>query len=95
MQAGYWMCHRLSPPLPQFRNALIGMLIQFVGRLFFVFGGAVFGFTFILRRPQFEIPSSRYVVLILGLFALFCYVQELERLGKALCGPEHSREKAG
>src|SRR5438874_1903462 len=31
MQAGYWIRHRLRPPLPQLRNALVGYILLFVG----------------------------------------------------------------
>ena len=57
MQAGYWMRHRFNPPLPQFRNALIGHIILFVGSISFVFAGAVFCFAFIVPRPELQIPS--------------------------------------
>ena len=88
MQGGYWARHRLNPILPQFRNALVGHIIQFVGRLAFVFAGSVFGFAFIIRRPELQVPFSRYVVLIVGLFAVFCYFRELERLGAAIGEPK-------
>jgi hypothetical protein len=88
MQGGYWARHRLNPSLPQFRNALLGHVIQFVGRLAFVFAGSVFGFAFIIRRPELQVPFSRYVVLIVGLFAVFCYFRELERLGTAIGEPK-------
>jgi hypothetical protein len=39
----------------------------------FVLGTSVFGFVFIVRRPEFQVPTSRYVVLVIGFFALFCY----------------------
>ena len=87
MQAGYWIGRRLRPPLPQLRNALIGHIILFVARMSFVLATSVFGFVFIVRRPEFHIPTSRYIVLIMGLFALFCYTQELEQLGRALIRP--------
>jgi hypothetical protein len=32
------------------------------------------------QRPEFDIPLYQCLVLLLGLFALFCYVRELERL---------------
>jgi len=48
-----------------------------------------FGFVFITRKPEFQIPTFRYVVTIAGLFALFCYTQELENLGKCLLGKEN------
>ncbi len=52
----------------------------------FVLATSVFGFVFIVRRPEFYIPTSRYIVVIIGLFALFCYTQKLEQLGRALLG---------
>jgi hypothetical protein len=91
MQAGYWIRHRLRPPLPQLRNALFGYIVLFVARMSFVLATSVFGFVFIVRRPEFQIPASRYVILIIGLFAVFCYTQELERLGRTLIGPDTGR----
>ena len=91
MQAGYWIRHRLRPPLPQLRNALFGYVVLFVARMSFVLATAVFGFVFIVRRPEFQISASRYFAVIIGLFALFCYTQELEQLGRALIGPEPSK----
>ncbi len=89
MQAGYWIRHRLRPPLPQLRNALVGYIILFVARMSFVLATSVFGFVFITRKPEFQIPAFRYVVVIVGLFALFCYTQELDNLGKSLLGKEN------
>jgi hypothetical protein len=45
-----------------------------------------------VRRPELRIPASRYFVLIIGLFALFCYTQELEQLGRALIGPNPGKK---
>jgi hypothetical protein len=57
MQAGYWIRHRLRLPLPQLlRNALVGYVVLFVARMSFVLATAVFGFVFIVRRPEFQIP---------------------------------------
>jgi hypothetical protein len=84
MQAGFWLRHRLQPPPPQFRNALIGYLIWFLGRMSFLLATAVFGFVFIVRRPELNLPASRYFLTLALLFAYFCYTQEVERLGKSL-----------
>ena len=89
MQAGYWIRHRLRPPLPQVRNAFVAYIILFVARMSFVLATSIFGFVFITRKPEFQIPIFRYVVTIAGLFALFCYTQELEKLGKSLLGKEN------
>ena len=87
MQVGYWMRHRLRPRLPQLRNALVGSIVLFIARMSFVLATSIFGFVFIVRRPELYVPTSRYFVLVIGLFALFCYIQELEQLGRTLIGP--------
>lgn len=83
MQLGYWFSYRTRPPLPRFTNALLGHVALFLTRMGFVFATSVFGFLFITQKPGFHIPSSRYAITLLGLFALYCYVRELERLGRA------------
>jgi hypothetical protein len=94
MQAGYWIRHRLRLPAPQlFRNALLGYIVLFVARMSFVLATAVFGFVFIVRRPEFQIPTLRYFIVIIALFALFCYTQELEQLGRALIGSDPGRKE--
>jgi hypothetical protein len=45
-----------------------------------------------VRRPEFQIPTSRYFAVIIALFALFCYTQELEQLGRALIGPDPGKK---
>jgi hypothetical protein len=84
MQTGFWIRHRLRPPLPHFRNALLGYVIMFFGRMSFLVSTAIFGFVFILQRPEFHIPVSRYLLTLAGLFSYYCYTQEVERLGKSL-----------
>ncbi len=86
MQTGYWLRHRFNPPLPRLRNAFVGHIILFVGRMSLVLATATFGLVFLAREPEIEISAFRYAVLISGLFALFCYTQELARLGKGLSG---------
>jgi len=84
MQVGFWIRHRLQPPLPRFHNALVGYVILFAGRMSFLLPTAIFAFVFIVQRPEFHIPISRYLLIIAGLFASFCYTQEVERLAKSL-----------
>lgn len=79
----------LRPPLPQVRNAFVAYVILFIARMSFVLATSIFGFVFITRKPEFQIPTFRYVATIAGLFALFCYTQELESLGKCLLGKEN------
>ena len=80
-----------SSGLPQVRNALVGHIVLFVARMSFVLATSVFGFVLIVRRPELFVPTSRYFVLTIGLFALFCYTQELKQLGRALIGPDRGK----
>ena len=89
LQAGYWISYRIRPTLPRFVNPLLGHIILFFARLSFVFATSVFGFLFIMEKPGFHIPVSRYVITLLGLFALYCYMLELERLGRAFLGQKN------
>jgi hypothetical protein len=84
IQAGFWIRHRLRPPAPRFRNALIGYLILFLSRMLFLLATAIFAFVFITQRPEFHIPVSRYFLTLAGLFSLFCYTQEVEKFAKSL-----------
>jgi hypothetical protein len=88
MQVGYWISNRVRPPPPRFANVLLGHVTMFLARMSFVFATSVFGFLFIAEKPGFHLPVSRYVLTLLGLFALYCYMQELERLGRAFLGHE-------
>ena len=82
MQTAYWVSYHLRPPLPQFTNALIGHAVLFLARIGFVLPTSVFGFVFVAQRPEFDIPVFHYLVIFLGRL-LYCYVRELERLGRA------------
>ena len=84
MQISYSVSYRVRPPLPQLQNALLGHVILSLARMIYVLPTAIFGFVFVAQRPEFEIPVFRCLVLLLGLFSLFCYVRELERLGRVL-----------
>jgi hypothetical protein len=86
MQISYWVSYSVRPPAPQSQNALLGHGILFLARMIYVLPTAIFGFVFVAQRPEFEIPIFRCLVLLLGLFSLFCYVRELERLGRGFTG---------
>jgi hypothetical protein len=83
IQSAFWNSYRLTRPKPWFVSAFVGTLILFSARMLFVFATSVFGIVFIAQRPGFQIPAFRYVVTLIGLFSLYCYMQELERLGRA------------
>ena len=86
MQISYWVSYSVRLPAPQSQNALLGHGILFLARMIYVLPTAIFGFVFVAQRPEFEIPIFRCLVLLLGLFSLFCYVRELERLGRGFTG---------
>jgi hypothetical protein len=95
IQVGYWISNRVRPPLPQFTNALLGHVTLFMARMGFVLATSIFGFVFITQKPGFHIPAFRYVVTLVGLFSLYCYTRELERLGTTLLGQEKKPNASG
>lgn len=84
IQVGYWTLYRVRPALPRLSNAVLGHLVLFWARVSFVFGMAFFSLVFIVRRLAGQMPNSGYIITILSLFSLFCYMLEVQRLGKAI-----------
>jgi ABC-type nickel/cobalt efflux system permease component RcnA len=84
IQLGYWICYRIRPVLPRFFNVALGHTVLFLAKLIFILPSAIFSFLFIAKTLEAEMPVSRYLVILFGLFSLFCYVRELERLGNHL-----------
>jgi hypothetical protein len=90
MQVAYW--YRLQRiPIPfQGSNLILNHLLLFLGRLSFIFGGALFSVVFFRHLPELDqgadvlVMSGRGLLLGGALFALFCFTLELERLGQAL-----------
>jgi hypothetical protein len=89
VQIGYWLRYRIRPALPRLHNALLGHIVLFVSRLSFVVATAVFSFVFIAKRLEGQMDAARYILTVVGLFSLFCYMLELQRFGSALIGPEN------
>lgn len=85
----YWIRLRWVKVIAPFKGALISHLCMFVGRLSFLFGGALFSAVFFRHVPELDVLPTfgqsavklSYIALIL--FGLFCYSLELDRLGKA------------
>lgn len=88
IQVGYWICYRVRPSLPGFVNPLLGHIVQFSAGLIFTLATTVFGFVFITKKLGSQMPATRYLLTLTVLFSLFCYMQELKRLGTALLGRE-------
>lgn len=88
VQVGYWVCYRVRPPPPRFTNVVLGHFVLFLARMSFLLATTVFSFVFFAQKLASRMPISRYVLMSAGLFSLFCYMQELQRLGGRLVGQE-------
>jgi hypothetical protein len=90
MQAAYWYRLRRIPIPFQGPNPILSHLLLFLGRLTFVFGGALFSVVFFRHVPALDheanvlLMAARGVLLGGSLFALFCLTLEVERLGHAI-----------
>jgi hypothetical protein len=90
MQGAYW--YRLLRVAIPFRGPSLAFshLFLFLGRLNFIFGSALFSIVIFRHVPELGpgvdilLMARRGVVLVISLFALFCFTLELERLGMAL-----------
>jgi hypothetical protein len=90
MQFAYWYRY-LRVAIP-FRgpNLFLSHVFLFLGRLSFIFGSALFSIVLFRHLPELGsdvdvlLFGRRAVVLIVSLFALFCFSLELERLGVGL-----------
>ncbi len=76
----------LRPPMPQSSHAIAGHIISFVGRLSFVAATSTFSLVFINHFGELNLPPYRMAVILVLLFAIFCWNLELERLAKSLIG---------
>jgi hypothetical protein len=86
IQAGFWLSRRARLPSALFTNAFLGQCVLFLARMGFVLPTSIFGLVFIGKTSAVHIPVFRYAIILAGLFSLYCYMQELERLGHALLG---------
>jgi hypothetical protein len=89
MQVAYWYRLRRVPIPFRGSNLILNHLLLFLGRLSFIFGGALFSVVFFRHLPELDqgidvlVISRRGLLLGGALFALFCFTLELERLGQA------------
>jgi hypothetical protein len=85
IQFAYWMRWRIRPALPWFQNAFAGHVVLFIARLSFILPTTMFALHFIAKTAK-PVTTSRYLIIIAGLFSVFCYMQELQQLGNILIG---------
>jgi hypothetical protein len=90
MQGAYWYrLFRIGIPFKSPRPFLSHMLL-FLGRLNFIFGSALFSIVLFRHLPELGpetnlmLLARRGILMVVSLFALFCFTLELERLGTAL-----------
>lgn len=89
LHACYWTRLTWVTVVAPFHNVFMGHVCSFASRVSFFFGGALFSTLFFRHLPELEaLPTPGRIVLgvfeiLIVLFALFCYAQELERLAKA------------
>jgi hypothetical protein len=88
MQFCYWSKRRFAAAIGMRRNALAGHVLLFVSRLTFVFVGSCFSVVFFVRSQDTTGSPHGIAVFLAALFAVFCYVLELERLARLCLGPE-------
>ena len=92
-QGTYWF-RLLRVPVPALSASLpLNHLMMFGGRLNFIFGAAFFSAVFFRHLPALPSDVSiivmmfRAILFVGGLFTLFCFTLELERLGAAFAAP--------
>ena len=82
MQACYWgRRHLPAAAAPPPTRDLLGQVLLFVSRLAFVFVGSSFSL-FIVRAGDTRPTPAGLAISIWALFAIFCYVLELEELAR-------------
>lgn len=91
IQIGYWARYSVGAPILRYENNVLGHIVLFFSRLSFLFASSAFIYVFITSNVDFGVSGIRYLIFLLGLFSLFCFVRELEVLGGAMCSPRSSR----
>jgi DMSO/TMAO reductase YedYZ heme-binding membrane subunit len=92
MQISFWY-RLLYIPIPFRRpNVVLNHAFLFLGRLSFIFGGALFSVVVFRHLPELGrdidilLAVKRGMILVGCLFALFCTSLEVERLAQAFAG---------
>lgn len=86
MQAAYWIGQRIGPP-SWHGQVLLGHLVKFLGRVSYTATTAIFSLVFIRRPEDVQLPFSRLLGMVVGVFSMFCYNLELDKVGTALQKP--------
>lgn len=84
IQVGYWIRYQVRPALPYFSNAVLGHVVLFWSRMSFTLATSIFSLVFIAKTLNLQLSPAGYILTIVGLFSLFCYMQETKRLGNKI-----------
>jgi hypothetical protein len=82
IQIAYWIRFYLHPATPRAASPLIGHVVRFLARLIFVLPSSVFSFVFLNNNLRGRMPITRYLLVLVALFSVYCFTLELERFGK-------------
>ncbi|HLH52890.1 MAG TPA: hypothetical protein VKY92_04670 [Verrucomicrobiae bacterium] len=94
IQSGYWGRLLFPSASPRGKHIVLAHAVLFLARLSFIFGASIFSMTFFLRFDELHLTPLRLGILMAVLFSLFCYTQELERLGRRFYPGELKDEPA-
>jgi len=89
----YWYRLQCVPIVIGKHGLFLSHLAVFSGRLAFIFGGALFALVVYRHLPDLSDAIdplevvSRLLAMLAIQFSLFCYTQELERVGSAMRSP--------
>lgn len=86
MQICYWMKYRLRPSPAQAQHPLLAHLLLFFSRLSFIFAASLLSLTLFRRLTDIHQAFPRVLVLLVAVFAQFCYSRELEALARRVGG---------
>lgn len=77
----YWKYLRHDPPFELPRNPFAGHVFLFLNRLIFIFASGIFSFAVYRYADQIDFTTLKAVLLMVVLFAIFCFSRHLERIG--------------
>jgi hypothetical protein len=77
----YWQYLRHDPPFELPRSAFAGHVFLFLNRLIFIFASGIFSFAVYRYSDQLDLTALKAVLLMIVLFAIFCFSRHLERIG--------------
>jgi hypothetical protein len=61
---------------------VVGHIVLFAGRLNFVLVGGIFATVFYVRFEDLQLGPLQILGVVIGLFTMFCYTLDLERIGR-------------